>query len=70
MQEFEKELPPMICSEVTSEFFRQRSIPCMDEFTSSQLFSFRKAFGFKTPFQGTIRNFLMLPICMVTMWTI
>jgi hypothetical protein len=75
VQEFEKGLPPMISSEVTSEFFKQRGIPCMDEFTSSQLFSFRRAFGFRTPPQGTTRSFLVLsrwktPRCAVTMWTI
>jgi hypothetical protein len=73
--ELESELPPMICAEATSELFRQRGIPCMDAFTSSQVFSFRRAFGYTDPPIGTIRKFLTLmrwrtPRCTTTMWTI
>lgn len=52
-QGFDEELPPMLSSEILSELFRQRGIPCIGWFTSAHIFSFRRAFGINTPPQGT-----------------
>ena len=66
---------PISSSEVLSEFFRQRGIPCMDSFTFTQLSSFRRAIGLTTPPEGTTRKFLTVtswssPSVTTTLWTV